>query len=95
MPARIIDPATGASTWAFGSQRCTKYKGVFTIKAKIVKNHQMDINLALEVKKVQLGERKERWKADLYIKSKDSRSGKEAVTVYIIKYVPAWRRSGW
>lgn len=44
MPARIIDPATGASTWALGSQRCTKYNGVFTIKAKIVNIHQMLFN---------------------------------------------------
>jgi len=34
MPAKTIDPATGASTWALGNQICTKYKGVFTIKAK-------------------------------------------------------------
>lgn len=32
-PAKIIDPATGASTWAFGSHRCTKYRGIFTINA--------------------------------------------------------------
>lgn len=40
IPARIIDPATGASTWAFGSHRWVINMGVFTKKAKIVANHQ-------------------------------------------------------
>ena len=31
--ARIIDPATGASTWAFGSHRWVKYIGSFTKNA--------------------------------------------------------------
>lgn len=39
MPAKIIDPATGASTCAFGSQRWKKYKGILTIKAVIVITH--------------------------------------------------------
>lgn len=33
MAAKIIEPATGASTWAFGNQRWTKNKGSFTRKA--------------------------------------------------------------
>ena len=33
--ARIIEPATGASTWALGSQRCTEKIGSFTRKAII------------------------------------------------------------
>lgn len=36
--ARIIEPATGASTWALGSHKCTRYKGSFTEKARINKN---------------------------------------------------------
>lgn len=39
--ARIMDPAMGASTWAFGSQRWTPYKGILTIKAIIQANHSM------------------------------------------------------
>lgn len=31
--ARTIEPATGASTWALGSQRCTENIGSFTRKA--------------------------------------------------------------
>lgn len=31
--ASNIDPAIGASTWAFGSQRCRPYRGAFTMKA--------------------------------------------------------------
>jgi len=34
--AKIIEPATGASTWAFGSQRCTENNGSFTKNAKII-----------------------------------------------------------
>jgi len=33
-PAKIIDPATGASTWALGSHKCTEYIGILTKKAK-------------------------------------------------------------
>lgn len=39
--ARTIDPATGASTWAFGSQRCTPYSGIFTRKAIRQPAHQI------------------------------------------------------
>lgn len=45
MPARIMDPATGASTWALGSHRWVKYIGVFTKKAIIEINHQIYANL--------------------------------------------------
>lgn len=31
--ASSMDPAIGASTWAFGSHRCSPYRGAFTIKA--------------------------------------------------------------
>lgn len=41
MPARIIEPATGASTCAFGSHRWVRYIGVFTKKAIIEINHQI------------------------------------------------------
>jgi len=33
--ARTIEPATGASTWAFGSHRCTENSGSFTRNAVI------------------------------------------------------------
>lgn len=39
IPASTIEPATGASTWAFGSHKCTKYIGIFTINARIDKIH--------------------------------------------------------
>jgi ABC-type phosphate transport system permease subunit len=42
-PARIIEPATGASTWALGSQRWRENMGIFTRKAKIKINHQIFI----------------------------------------------------
>ena len=33
--ARIIEPATGASTWALGNHRWKKNKGVFTMKTNL------------------------------------------------------------
>lgn len=33
MAASTIEPAIGASTWAFGSHRCRPYRGIFTINA--------------------------------------------------------------
>ena len=37
--AKIIDPATGASTCAFGNHKCTENSGSFTINAVIIINH--------------------------------------------------------
>ena len=39
--ARIIDPATGASTCALGSQRWTVYIGSFTKNAIIINIHKI------------------------------------------------------
>ena len=41
IPARIIDPATGASTWALGSHRWVRNIGIFTRNARMVAIHQM------------------------------------------------------
>jgi hypothetical protein len=40
--AKIIDPATGASTCAFGNHKCIENNGSFTINAKIIINHSND-----------------------------------------------------
>lgn len=37
--ARIIEPAMGASTWAFGSHRWTPYNGILTINAIMKASH--------------------------------------------------------
>ena len=39
--ANTIEPAIGASTCAFGSQRCTPYSGIFTRKAIMHASHKM------------------------------------------------------
>lgn len=39
--AKIIDPATGASTWALGSQRWAENRGIFTMKAAMVMSHHI------------------------------------------------------
>lgn len=54
IPARIIDPPTGASTWALGSHWWTKYIGNFTRKAiteKILKSGILLTNLILTIRK--------------------------------------------
>lgn len=42
--ARIIDPAIGASTWAFGSHKCTPYSGILIMNAIIQANHRMSFD---------------------------------------------------
>lgn len=39
-----MDPATGASTWAFGSHKWNIYRGILTRNAKIVVVHHININ---------------------------------------------------
>lgn len=39
IPARIIDPLRGASTWAFGSHKCTPHIGNLTRKAVTIHMH--------------------------------------------------------
>lgn len=92
--ARIIDPATGASTWALGSHRWDKNKGSLTRKAVVDINHHRSIIL----RGVWGGSHL--YSIDrcpvLFIHIKRLRSkGREARMVYIIKYMPACRRSGW
>lgn len=41
--ARTIDPAIGASTWAFGNHKCKPYRGIFTIKAIMHANHRREL----------------------------------------------------
>lgn len=41
MAAKIIDPAIGASTWAFGNHRWTPYSGILIINAIMHANHRI------------------------------------------------------
>lgn len=36
-----MEPAIGASTWAFGSHRCTPYSGILIMNAIIHASHKM------------------------------------------------------
>lgn len=49
MAARIIDPATGASTCAFGSHRWVKYRGIFTRNAVITVAHQISFDSGISI----------------------------------------------
>lgn len=42
MAARTIEPAMGASTWAFGSHRCTENNGSLAINAAVQQIAIMD-----------------------------------------------------
>lgn len=93
MPARIIDPATGASVWALGSHRCKINIGSFTEKAvRLIENHKIDMLFGRSMccKNINLGLALQ----DLHSINRISR-GKDAKTVYRSIYRPAWRRSGW
>lgn len=93
MAARTIDPATGASTWALGNHKWVMNNGIFTINAIIVINHHKGIADCTGVDHVikDIDKCKFFW----YIHNILIKSGKEAVIVYNIKYIPAWSRSGW
>lgn len=45
--AKIMEPATGASTCALGSHKCVKNSGSLTINARFVINHQTIIMFSL------------------------------------------------
>lgn len=79
--ARIMDPATGASTCAFGSHKCTEYIGTFTKKARIVNNHQIDA--VVRDSGWDILKNRNRDLFQVLIIRIESSSGREAVTVYI------------
>lgn len=87
-PARTMEPATGASTCALGSQRWVKNMGVFTRKAAIKIIHHM---LAIVEKDIncQNGKINAKWPPLLKIFISDSKRGRDAVTVYKIRYTLA------
>jgi len=87
--ANTIDPAIGASTWAFGSHRCTENIGSFTRNPVISISHGIILyfssignsNIDLLVINKEL--------EDLKIKQNITNIGSEAVMVYSIKYILA------
>lgn len=83
IPARIIDPDTGASTWALGNHKCVKYIGIFTINAIMKINHKnllflanLKFNMCIFMKILP---------PDEYIYSIPTSKGNDALIVYIIK----------
>lgn len=89
--ANTIEPAIGASTWAFGSHRCSPYTGIFAKKAPRQATHSISSVLGLTgciicIKKVGVF-------VMLLIKMVAISSGIDVVNVYSMKYVPAVRRS--
>lgn len=49
MAAKIIEPATGASTCALGNHKCIENKGSFTKNAKIIISHINDLVLFIVI----------------------------------------------
>jgi len=48
MPAKIMEPNTGASTWAKGSHKCTPYIGSFTKNPRVKdtdRTTEIEVNL--------------------------------------------------
>jgi len=90
--AKIIDPAIGASTWALGNHKCVENIGSFTNIPINKINHIMfdlisvGVNINIEnIRDIEL--------CCIYINIINI--GRDAVIVYIIKYIPACIRSGW
>lgn len=81
IPAKAIDPATGASTWALGSHRWVPYIGILAMKADISMIH---INLGYSGKKFMLRENIFTELIFELISIIPIRRGREAVIVYII-----------
>jgi hypothetical protein len=93
MPAKIIDPAAGASTWAFGSHKCTIYKGSLTRNARVIETHQT-INMFRVIGGAYKYVNISFWWVVISKNIIAANKGREAVTVYIIICSPAWSRSG-
>jgi len=92
--ASTIDPAIGASTWAFGSHRWVENIGNFTRNPVIINIHSNFVfiingNDIIDVVINNIVD------DELLIDINTINIGKDAVIVYIIKYIPAWIRSGW
>lgn len=94
MAAKTIDPATGASTWALGNQRCVEYKGIFTMKA-IHNINQIGVVITGLKNGIVIWNNINIELFHLAIKIMIIKRGNEAETVYIIRYVLACTRSGW
>jgi hypothetical protein len=90
--AKIIDPAIGASTWAFGSHRCVVNRGSFTKNPLIINNliswlvcdGRLSVDILMFVDN-----------DHLYSSRNIISIGSDAIMVYIIIYILAWTRSGW
>jgi hypothetical protein len=90
-----MDPAIGASTWALGNHRCTENIGSLTKNPpiKIIEHVVLDFNSI--GRKNSDGRLISMCPDVIFIIQKSRNIGKDAVTVYIIKYILACIRSGW
>lgn len=93
--ASTIDPAIGASTWALGNHRWVENIGNLTKNPirVISQNRELIVkkwgNSNSDVSDIIV------WLEYKNIEQNIMNMGKEAVIVYIIKYMLAWSRSGW
>lgn len=96
MPARIILPATGASTWALGSHRCVRYIGILTKKASKQNNHHVSWSIGVELieGETSVGHIIFVVSISLFMRRILVRSGRDAVVVYSMRYILACSRSG-
>jgi len=95
MAASTMEPAIGASTCALGNHRCVENIGSFTKNPIIVINQNADLIEKKEGKFNSEGIDIRRWFEYKNIEQNIMNMGNEAVMVYSIKYILAWRRSGW
>lgn len=93
--ASTIDPAIGASTWALGNHRWVENMGSLTRNPMIVINQKIELseknlgNLNSDAIDIKL------WFENRRSEQNIINIGSDAVTVYNIRYILAWSRSGW
>lgn len=67
------------------------YRGILTKKARVKNSLQIEMFSCIILAEIENEEDPLLWKRS----TTERRSGREAVTVYNIKYIPACNRSGW
>lgn len=95
MAANTIEPAMGASTCAFGSHKWERNIGSFTRNPIIVMSQNRLLIVNEDGKEISDAMDINLWPEFKIIEQNIINIGRDAVIVYIIKYIFACNRSGW
>lgn len=93
--ASTIEPAIGASTCALGSHKWERNIGSFTRNPIIVISQNKLLMVNEDGNKISDDIVINLWPEFIIIEQNITNIGRDAVIVYIIRYIFAWSRSGW